>query len=396
MATGEKCFFKERIVTTGPTPVPESVHAAMASSVLYHRGPAFAKIMKEVRTLLPKVFGTTKECLVFSGSGTMAMEGAIVNFFNSGDEVISINSGKFGERWGQQARVYGCKVHELMVPHGEAVKLEDVESCFKKNPNARGILVHASETSTGVRHDVKSIAAMAKSRTDCLTLVDGVTALAVFSLPMDKWELDVVVGGSQKGFLLPPGISFGSASDRAWARAESVKSTRYYLDWRKERKAAAENTGAFTSPVTLIGGLLEALRIFESTGLENVYKRGWKMCEATRAAAVAMGFELLVANMKDVSSACTAIKAEGSYTSKIRERFGMTVSGGQDALKGKIVRIGHMGYIDAWDVLNQIIALGQVAQLDMNRQVSLSAGVDAFFKVVNSETDCTPEDLKNA
>ena len=380
-------------MTTGPTPVPDFALAAMSNSVFYHRGPAFAEIMKECRALLPALFGTKQEVMIFNGTGTLAMEGAIANFFNAGDEVIAVNAGKFGERWAQQARMYGCNVHEIKVPHGEAVKVSDVTALMDKHPGVRGVLVHASETSTGARHDVKSIAAAAKKLKDCLTLVDGVTAVGVFQVPMDAWGIDVLVGGSQKGFMLPPGLSFGTASERGWARAESVKNVRYYMDWRKERKAALENTGAFTSAVTLVGGLLEVLRYFHKTGPENVYKRGWKLTAATRAAAKAMGFDLLVKDESAVSSATTAVIAEGSYTGKMRDRFGMTVSGGQDALKGKIVRIGHIGYIDGWDVFNQLQALGIIGE-ELGRKVDLAAGAEAFFDIANSTNDYTPADLK--
>jgi len=393
MAGTENCFFKPRLVTTGPTPVPDFVLTAMSNAVHYHRGPAFAEIMKEVRELLPALFGTKSEVLVFNGTGTLAMEGAISNFFNSGDEVISVNAGKFGERWGQQARVYGCQVHEIKVEHGQAVKVSDVEALLLKHPNTRGILIHASETSTGVRHDVKSIAALANKQKDCLCLVDGVTSVGVFGVPMDAWGVDVLVAGSQKGLMLPPGLSFGVANQKAWARCESVKNVRYYMDWRKEKKAALENTGAFTSAVTLVGGLREVLRYFHKTGIDNIYRRNWKMCAATRQSAQAMGFDLLVKETSQVSAACTAVLCEGSYTGKIRDRFGMTVSGGQDALKGKIVRVGHMGFIDAWDVLNQMIAVGTVAQ-ELGKKVDLAQGMKKFFEVIESKDDFTPSDLK--
>ncbi len=393
MAKGSSCFFKQRIVATGPTPVPDFVLTAEMSSVFYHRGPAFAAIMESVKKSLPKVFGTSGEVLMFAGTGTLAMEGAIANFFNAGDAVISVNAGKFGERWGQQAKVYGLKVHEIKVERGHAVKVDEVARLLEQNPDVRGVLIHASETSTGVRHPVKEIAALAKNAKDCLTLVDGVTALGVFQVPMDDWGVDVLVGGSQKGFMLPPGLSFGAASARAWARTESVKSVRYYLDWRKERKALAENSGAFTSPVTLIGGLKAALDYFEAEGLYNVYARNWKMTAATRAAAKAMGFELFVKDESSVSSACTAILAEGLYAGEIRKRYGLTMSGGQDELKGKIVRVGHMGYIDAWDVANQLQAIARVAP-HFNKKVDGAAGMEAFWKVVESAEDFTPAEFK--
>jgi len=388
----ENCFFKTRIMTTGPTPVPDFVHAAMTTSVFYHRGPAFAEVMQEVRMKLPKVFGTKQEVLIFSGSGTLAMEGAIANFFNPGDHVISINAGKFGERWGQQAKVYGLQVHEITVAHGQAVDVKKVEELLETIPNVRGVLSHISETSTGVRHDVKAITKLAHSKKDCLSLVDCVTACGVFAIPMDQWGIDVVIGGSQKGMMLPPGLAFGSASERAWQRADQVKSTRYYMDWRKEIKNAVQNTGAFTSPVTLIGGLREVLRYFEKVGLDNVYRRSWKLSAATRAAAQAMGFELFVKNALEASAACTPVMAEGNYTSQIRERFGMTISGGQDALKGKIVRIGHIGYIDAWDVMSQLMSVAWVAK-QQGKKMDIEAGVGVFFNTVNDTKDYTPQDL---
>jgi len=381
MDQGQSTFFKHRIMTAGPTPVPDFVLSAMSNSVYYHRSPAFSEVMKDCRELLPPVFGTKEEVLIFGGTGTLAMEGAIANFFNPGDEVICVNAGKFGERWGQQAKVYGCKVHEIKVARGEAVIVADVEKLLLANPNTRGVLIHASETSTGVRHDVKSVAALCHKQKDCLCLVDAVTSLGVFSVPMDEWGVDVMVGGSQKGFMLPPGLSFGAASPRAWARTQSITNVRYYMDWRKERKAIAELTGAFTSAVTLIGGLREVLKHFNKVGLENIYKRSLRLSGATRAAGRAMGFEPLVKNDNDASPACTSLLAEGSYTGKLRDRFGLTVSGGQDELKGKIIRIGHIGYIDGWDVLSQLIALGRVGG-ELGKKVDINAGMDAFWKAL--------------
>ncbi len=373
--------------------MPEFVLSAMSNSVFYHRSPAFSEVMKDCRELLPKVFGTKQDALIFGGTGTLAMEGAIANFFNPGDEVVSVNAGKFGERWGQQAKVYGCKVHEIKVARGQAVAVSEVEKVLQANPNARGVLIHASETSTGVRHDVKAIAALCKKQKDCLCLVDSVTALGVFSIPMDEWGVDVMVGGSQKGFMLPPGLSFGAASERAWARTQTITNVRYYMDWRKEKKAGAELSGAFTSAVTLIGGLREVLKYFDKTGLENIYKRSWKLSAATRAAGRAMGFEPLVKDDGEASPACTALVAEGSFTGKIRDRYGLTVSGGQDELKGKIVRIGHIGYMDGWDVLSQIIALGRVGA-ELGKKVDMNAGMDAFWKIADSADDFTPTEYR--
>ncbi len=393
MEQGQSCFFKNRIVTTGPTPVPDFILGAMTESVYYHRSPAFSEVMQEVRALLPTLFGTKEEVLLFSGTGTLAMEGAIANFFNVGDTVVAVNSGKFGSRWVDQARIYGCNVVEIFVERGQAVKVTDVEKALSQNKNVRGILIHASETSTGVRHPVKEIAKLAQKEKDCLCLVDAVTATGVFSVPMDAWGLDVVVAGSQKGLMLPPGLSFGAVSPRAWERTQSIKNVRYYLDWRKEKKALLENSGAFTSAVTLIGGLREVLKYYQKVGIENVYKKNWKLCFATRAAIQKAGLSLFVKEDAAASAACTALMAGPTWTSQLRQKFGLTVSGGQDELKGKIVRIGHLGYIDGWDVAAQLLSIGEIAKAE-GQKIDSAAMMAQFFAIIGEEKDFTPGDLK--
>jgi len=379
-------------MSPGPTPVPNFALAAMADSVRYHRGPAFSEIMSRCRELLPPLFGTKQEVLIFSGSGTLAMEGAISNFFNPGEEVIAVNSGKFGARWADQARVYGLKVHEIYVERGKTVDLAEIEKLM--SPNIRGLLIHASETSTGARHDVKGASEIAHRQPNCLVAVDAVTALAVYSVPTDEWGIDIIVGGSQKGFMLPPGLSFGSCSPRAWEKAQSVKNVRYYMDWRKERKAAEKNTGAFTSPVTLIGGLRSVLEYFNKVGVDSIYQKNWKLCFASRAALKKMGATLLVENDIHVSPACTAFMIDEKFNAKaFPSIYSMTLAGGQDELKGKIVRVGHLGYMDAWDVLNQLIAIGRLFE-KAGRKIDFGAVVETYMAIVESEEDFTPADLK--
>jgi aspartate aminotransferase-like enzyme len=392
MESIKNAFFKPRIMSAGPTPVPLFALSAMASSVHYHRGPAFAEIMGACRKLLPPVFGTSEEALIFSGSGTLAMEGAIANFFNPGEEVVAINSGKFGARWASQAKIYGLNVKEILVERGKAVNVDDVKKAV--GPETRGILIHASETSTSVRHNVKAIAQIANDQKNCLCMVDSVTSLGVFSVPMDKWGVDVMVGGSQKGFMLPPGLAFGASSKRAWAKAQEVKNVRYYLDWRKERKAAEENSGAFTSPVTLIGGLRAVLEYMHEVGLENIYKKNWRLCFAARAAIRAMGARLFVENDHEASAACTALYSEGIISGKpYQNKYKMTLSGGQDELKGKIMRIGHIGYMDAWDVCSQLLATARIFEAS-GKKINYDAVIKSFMDIAESEEDFTPEDLK--
>jgi aspartate aminotransferase-like enzyme len=283
-------------------------------------------------------------------------------------------------------------VKEIFVERGRAVDTNEIKN--KITPNTRGILIHASETSTGVRHDVRGIAAIAQSQKNCLCLVDAVTALGVFSVPMDEWGIDVMVGGSQKGFMLPPGLSFGACSQRAWAKTQEVKNLRYYLDWRKERKAAEENSGAFTSPVTLIGGLKSVLEFMHKVGLENVYKKSWKLCTATRAALREMNAKLFVENDNECSAACTAFYTEGLVSGKIYQyQYAMTLSGGQDELKGKIMRIGHIGYMDAWDVCNQLIGTARIFKA-AGKTINLDKILNTYLDIAESEKDFTPEDLK--
>ncbi len=385
-------FFKQRILTAGPTPVPDYVLSAMSSSVYYHRGPEFGIIMQECRTLLKNLFGTQEEVMIFSGTGTLAMEGAIQNFFNPGEEVVSVNGGKFGERWGQQAKIYGLTVKEVFVERGRAVDVAAIEAQI--TPNTKGILIHSSETSTGVRHPIKQVAKMIKEKCpEALLLVDGVTSVGVFATPMDAWGIDVLVSGSQKALMLPPGLSLGAASKKAWAKCETVKNVRYYNDWRKTKKTAAENTGPFTSPVTLVGGLHAVLKNYEQTGYQNLYEKAWRLLGATRAAVKAMGLQLLTQKDEDASPACTSVLTGDAVDAKVFKKLGLTVSGGQDELKGKIVRLGHIGYMDGWDVLSQLLALAKAAEAK-GTKVDLMAGLNAYWKVVEDAADQTPEDMK--
>ncbi|MEZ4814541.1 MAG: alanine--glyoxylate aminotransferase family protein [Bdellovibrionota bacterium] len=385
-------FFKHRILTAGPTPVPDFVLSAMSSSVHYHRGSEFAKIMEETRAMLKTLFGTTEEVMIFSGTGTLAMEGAVQNFFSPGEEVISVNSGKFGDRWSQQAKIYGLTVKEIFVERGRAVDVAAVES--QLTPQTKGVFVHSSETSTGVRHPIKQIAKMLKEKApEALLLVDGVTSVGVFATPMDAWGIDVLVAGSQKALMLPPGLSLGAASKKAWAKCETVKNVRYYNDWRKTKKTALENTGPFTSPVTLVGGLHAVLKDFEKTGYETLYEKAWRLQKATREAVKAMGLELLAKRDEDASPACTSVMSEGLIDTKGFKKIGLTVSGGQDELKGKIIRLGHIGYMDAWDVLCQIVALAKVFE-QKGKKVDLAKGLESFWKVIEDPNNQTPEDMR--
>jgi aspartate aminotransferase-like enzyme len=387
-------FFKPRLLTPGPSPVPDFVMAAMTTGLHYHRSPEFAKIMNECRDMLKVIFGTKEDVLMLTGSGTLSMEASIVSLFNKGDSVIAVNSGKFGARWIAQAKIYGLSVIEIKVEHGHAVDVSEVEKVAKANPEARGILIHASETSTSVRHDLKNISKIAHSLNDCLVLVDGITAVGIVEVPMDEWKLDVLCSGSQKGFMLPPGLSLISLSPRAWARTEQVQMQGYYMDLRKERKAQAEGTTAFTGAVTLIAGLHAALNFIKSQGVPAFFEAKWKMVYAVRQSIRAMGLKLFVEDEAAYSPSCTAVLTEGLVANKdLKTHFGLMVAGGQDELKGKIIRIGHLGFMDAWDVLNQITALGWVFE-SKGKKVDVAAALTTFGNEIKSKENRTPENWR--
>ncbi|HVJ64133.1 MAG TPA: alanine--glyoxylate aminotransferase family protein [Bdellovibrionota bacterium] len=394
MASTANLFFKPRLLTPGPSPVPDFVHAAMQTGVYYHRSPEFATVMNECRDSLKKVFGTKEDVLMLTGSGTLSMEAALVSLFNRGDAVIAVNSGKFGARWVEQSKVYGLAVHEIKVDAGKCVDVLEVERLAKANPGVRAILVHASETSTSVRHDLKSIAKIAQGLKDCLTIVDGITAVGIVEVPMDKWGIDVLCSGSQKGFMLPPGLSLIALSQKAWARTANVTIQGYYMDLRKERKAQAEGSTAFTGAVTLIAGLHATLKFIESQGIPEFFESRWKMVSATRAALRALGLKLFVEDENAYSPACTAVHTEGLVANKdLKTAYGLTVAGGQDELKGKIIRIGHLGYMDAWDVLNQIMALGWVFAAK-GKNVDIAAAVNTFHRELGSAESRVPQNWR--
>lgn len=388
-------FFKSRLLTPGPSPVPDFVMSAMQTGVYYHRSPEFAKVMNECREMLKVVFGTKQDVLMLTGSGTLSMEASIVSLFNRGDTVIAINSGKFGARWVEQAKVYGLHVIEIKVEAGRGVEVQEVEKVAKSHPNARGLLVHASETSTSVRHDLQSLSKIAHSLADCLLLVDGITAVGIVSVPMDQWKIDVLCSGSQKGFMLPPGLSLVALSDRAWARTATITMQGYYMDLRKERKAQAEGSTAFTGAVTLIAGLHAALTFIVEQGVESFFTARWKMVYATRSAIRAMGLKLFVENESSYSPACTAVLTEGLIANKdLKTHFGLTVAGGQDELKGKIVRIGHLGFMDAWDVLNQLMAIAWVFE-SKGKKVNLPNAISVFHEEMISTENRVPKEWRS-
>lgn len=370
-------MLKRYLLAPGPTPVPSEVLLSMAMPIIHHRSPDFLPVLDSAKKGLQLLFQTKNDVLILCSTGTGGMVGAVNNFFNHGDKVLVINGGKFGERWTKICKSYGLNVEEILIEWGYSVKPELVEEKLKKDQDIKGVFVQASETSTGVYHDIKSLASIVNKHENTLFIVDAISALAAHDLRTDEWGIDIMVGGSQKGLMLPPGIAFVSVSEKAWEKAKASKLPKFYFDFKKERENLAKNQTNFTSPVTLIIGLNESLKMLQAEGLENVFKRHEKLAQATRKAAQALALELYA--KESLSNAVTAIMSppgiDGQAVYKnLREKYGITAAGGQDRARGKIFRIAHLGYVDRFDVITAIAGIEMVLK-GMGYPVKLGTGV---------------------
>jgi aspartate aminotransferase-like enzyme len=377
---------KYRLLTPGPVAVPERILRAMSGTLLHHRSPEFIPIFNEVRAGLRKVFETQRDVVILASSGTGAMEMAVANLTKRGDLAIVVRGGKFGERWAELCESYGVRTVCIDVEWGRAVEPDAVRAAFRSHPDARYLFVQASETSTGVYHPIEALAAITRESPDRLIVVDGISGVGVHKLPMDAWGIDCMVSGSQKSWLLPPGLAFIALSERAEAALERCDQPRYYFDLRKEIEGQAGASPAYTPAVSLIMGLQEALRLIHEEGLESVLARHESLARLVRGAAEALGLGLLAADSP--SFACTAIRlpegVDGKKLEKtIRDRYGITMAGGQDKLSGKILRIGHMGDVDGFDMLTAIAAL-EMALLDLGHPVNLGAGTRMVLELMRT------------
>jgi aspartate aminotransferase-like enzyme len=374
---------KKYLLAPGPTPVPPEALLAMAMPIIHHRAPDFLPVLDSAKKGLQWLFQTKNDVLILCSTGTGGMDGSVSNFLSPGDDVLVINGGKFGERWTKICQAYGMKVEEILVEWGYAAKPEAVEAALKKNPRIKAVFVQANETSTGVYHDVKSIAAVVK-KTDALFVVDAISALVAHDIRTDEWGIDVMIGGSQKGVMLPPGLAFVSVSDKAWKMADAAKTPKFYFNFKKERENLSKNQTTWTSPVTLIIGLNAAIKMLQDEGLENVLKRHDKLARATRAGALALGLKLFP--KESPSNALTAIEAPAGVDGQaiykdIRVKYGITGAGGQDKLKGKIFRIAHLGYADTFDVITAIAGIEMVLK-GLGHPVKLGSGVGAAQEIL--------------
>jgi aspartate aminotransferase-like enzyme len=375
-------MIKQYLLSPGPTPIPNEVALAMSETMIHHRTPQFNQVFEEARQGLKTLFGTNGDVLMLAASGTGAMEAAVSNLFSPGDKVLVVNGGKFGERWSNIANAFGLEPIEVKVEWGQAVKVDEVAKQLKLHPDIHGVMIQASETSTTVLHPVKEIAKLTKNGP--LFLVDGVTAVGVLPVPLDEWGIDALVTGSQKALMLPPGLGFIALSERAWQKTKKAKLPRFYFDLNLERKNQAKGSGAFTPAVSLIFGLRASLSMLAREGFDRVYARHARMARATRAAATAMGLKLLAPDSP--SPAATGIFLPPGIDADrildyLRDRMGVTLAEGQDQLKGKVIRIAHVGYMGAFDVITAIAAL-EMALRKFGAEIPFGRGVAAAQEVL--------------
>jgi aspartate aminotransferase-like enzyme len=377
---------KYHLLAPGPTPVPPEVLQALARPVLHHRTPEFEVLFGRVRTGLGELLETRHDVVVFSASGTGAMEAAVVNLCSPGDEVLVVQCGKFGERWTAIARAFGVTVRVIDAPYGETVAPERVAEALARHPRARALLVTQSETSTGVLEDVQAYAQLTRG-TDTLAVVDTVSSFGAVPCPMDAWGIDVVIGGSQKGLMCPPGLAFVAMCERAWRAAEHASCPRFYWDLPTERRWQAKGQGQFTPAVSLLAGLDAALGLLRAEGLPEVYRRHDRLARAARAGAEALGLALFA--RATPSPAVTAIVAPpGVDGEAVVRAYGMehniTIAGGQGEMKGRIFRLAHLGWVDESDLIVGLAALERVL-LRLGVPVELGAGVAAAQRLFAKE-----------
>ena len=370
-------MLKRYLLAPGPTQVPPEVLLALARPMIHHRAPEFAALFAEIREDLKWLFQTQTEVLTLVSSGTGAMEAAVSNFLSPGDKALYVNAGKFGERWGKLCKTFGVQATEIKVEWGQAVDPQAIAKALNDEPSIKAVYIQASETSTGVAHDTRAIAEIVRKREQTIMVVDAITALGVFDLKTDAWGIDVLVAGSQKALMLPPGLAFVSVSEKAWRLAEKAKNAAFYFNLTKEREAQQKNQTAYTAGVSLMIGLKEVLKMLRAEGLGNVFSRHARMAQAMREGMKAAGLSLFP--KQNPSDALTVVSApdgvDGQAVYKnLREQYGITAAGGQDHLKGKIFRSSHMGYIDTFDVI-QALAATEMVLKGLGYPIKLGAGV---------------------
>ncbi len=373
---------KISLLAPGPTPVPPRTMLAMAQPLIHHRSADFLDIFAEVKQGLQKLYQTQNPVLVFSSSGTGAMESAVANLLSPGDKAICVRGGKFGERWSNIVSAYGCTPLNLEVEWGRAVRPEDVAGMLAQDPGIKAVYTQALETSTGVDHPIQDLAAVT-AQSDAVLVVDAVSALGAYPIEVDRWGLDVVVAGSQKALMMPPGLAFVSISPKAQRHMETSTCPKFYFSWPKELASQGANKGAFTSPVSLFNGLLDIFAQIEEWGIKNLWSETRLKSKAFKAAMAALGLELFA--KENPSPALSSVLAPAGIDAQdivawLKDRYGIFIAGGQAQAKGKIFRVAHMGYINEFDTLTVLAAL-EMALAGLGHRFEMGAGLAAAERV---------------
>jgi len=376
---------KQFLMIPGPTPVPESVLLAMAKHPIGHRSSEFSDILKEVYADLKWLFQTRNEVFIYTASGTGAMEAALANLVNQGDKVLSLVMGNFGARWTKIAQSRGTVVEKLEVELGHVINPQDLKSKLAQDTkkDIKIVTLTHSETSTGAKNDIKTLCKIIKDH-GAISVVDGVTSVGCMEVNMDEWGIDVLISGSQKGFMVPPGLAFLAASPRAWKIYETCQYPSFYFDWGAHKKAVLENTTPWTPAVNLIFGLHEALKMMKKEGLENIYARHQRLALGLRSAIKALGLELLVKDDENASYAITSILppqgiSVGDIRNAFKKDFDIIVANGQNTLKDKIFRIGTLGFVSERDLITAVGSLEAVL-LKLGYKFEVGSGVKAILK----------------
>ncbi|HAR36869.1 MAG TPA: aminotransferase [Acidobacteria bacterium] len=356
---------KYYLLSPGPTPVPETVLSVAAEPIIHHRTPEFSKIFMEVTEGLKYVFGTKEDVYILAASGTGAMETAVINTLSPGDKVITINAGKFGERWGNICRAYGLETREIVIPWGEDFSPEQLAAEIKNNPGVKAVFTTLSETSTGAIFDIKGFGEVVAA-TEAILVVDGISGVGATPCYMDDWKVDILVSGSQKSFMIPPGLAYVAFSPKAWKLVETSKLPKFYFDIKKYRKNLEKQTTPWTPAVSLVIQQKKALDIIKSLGMEKLLQHHQTLGDATRAAVKAIGLELLAKRPGNILTAVkTPAGVDGNKLVKtMQNKYMAYISNAQDPHKGEFFRIAHLGYMGGFDIVTALSAL-EMTLLDL-------------------------------
>jgi len=381
---------KKYLMTPGPTPVPSEVLLATAEPMIHHRTTDFEAVVRECVEGLKYVFQTEGDVLILASSGTGAMESSISNCFCPGDKILIAQNGKFGERMASIAKVYGLDVHVLAYGWQQVISPQDVADFLSANPDTRGVVVTQSETSSGVLNDAAAIGAIVRDWPECILIVDSITGIGAVDCRTDEWGLDVVMTGSQKGLMLPPGLAAVSVSAKAWQAYSRSTLPKYYFDWMKYKKNLVDDTTPFTPAVSLMKGLAVSLKMMREEGLENIFARHAQLAEAARQGAEALGLELF-APPEGRGNAVTTVWVPAEIDGKklvnlMKDKYGVTVAGGQDDYVGRIFRIGHLGHFEGFDIITTIAAL-EMSLTELGYVFEAGSGIRAAEAVLMQQED---------